>query len=217
MKECGGKNGKSSRWAVHILSPMDRAHRLKRRKSIFPDFLSNDLCPTGARVELEIPVELTEGLSRKVVLMPSDERARQEPSHADCNPQLSLSLTTLPPITLSLNLPLDYPLRRPPVICRLHATYGWLPAEKLQTLEKALLSIWEAEREQCNGEGRAILYDWVEMVRSAEPCLGMLGTMTNGELLSVLPLDFGHAVRGFSFTQDQTPYPGLARRKVGFL
>jgi len=166
---------------------------LKHRKSIFPDFLSNDPCPARARIELEIPVELTEGLSRKVVVMPSDETAHQDPSHADRNPQLSLSLTTLPPVTLSLTLPLDYPLRRPPVISRLHAAYGWLPAEKLQTLEKALLSVWEAEREQSNGEGRAILYDWVEMVRLAEPCLGTLGMMTGGELLSVLLLDFGHA------------------------
>ena len=193
---------------------MGRAHGLTHRKSIFPDFLSNDTRPAGARIELEIPVELTEGLSWKVVIMPSDEQDHQDPSHDDRDPQLPLSLTTLPPITVSLTLPLDYPLRRPPVISRLHATYGWLSAEKLQTLEKALLNVWEAEREQGSGEGRAILYDWVEMVRSADPCLGM---MTSGELLSVLSLDFDHAICGFSFTQDKTPHPGLACRKADFL
>jgi len=179
VKQCGGKNGKSSRWAFHIFL-VDRAHGLKRRQSIFPDFLSNDPCPVGAQIELEIPVELTEGLSRKVVIMPLGEQAHQDPSHGDHDPPLPLSLTTLPPITLSITLPSDYPLRRPPVISRLHATYGWLPAEKLQTLEKALLGVWEAEREQGNGEGRAILYDWVEVVRSAEPCMRMLGMMTSG-------------------------------------
>ena len=215
-KRCGGKNGKFSRWAVPT-SLMDYAHKLRRRKSIFPDFLSNDPCPTEGWIELEIPVELTEGLSHKVMVMPSDELAHEDPSFADCNLQSPLSLTTLPPITLSLTLPLDYPLRRPPVISRLHAMYGWLPPEKLQTLEKTLLSVWEVERGQGSGEGRAILYDWVEMVRSAESCLGFLGLITSGDVLSVPPLDFGRAVCRFSFTQYQTPQPGLAYREVDFL
>ena len=209
MKRCRGKNGKSSRWALRIFL-MDRAHGLKCRKSIFPDFLSNDPCPARARIELEIPVELTEGLSQKVVVIPSDEQAHQDPSR---NPRLPLSLTTLPPITLSLTLPPDYPLRRPPVISSLRATYGWLPAEKLQTLEKALLRVWEAEREQGNGEGRVILYDWVEMVRSAEPCLGALGMMTGGELLSVLPLDFAQFAGSHS-CRIKHPTPALLAERL---
>ena len=135
------------------------------------------------RIELEIPVELTEASSRKVMIMPSDEQAQQDPFRADYNLQPLLSLTTLPPITLSLILPLDYPLHRPPIVSALHATYGWLPAEKLKLLERSLLSIWEVEREQSGGEGRTILYDWVEMVRSAEHCLGMLGMMTKENVL----------------------------------
>lgn len=79
------------------------------------------------------------------------------------------------------------------------------------------MSVWEVEREQGNGEGRAILYDWVEVVRSGEPCLGMLGMMASGNVLSVLPLVFVRVVRRFSFTQDQAPDPGLACRKVDFL
>lgn len=135
------------------------------------------------RIELEILVELTEELSRKVVVMPSEEQAQQNPPRADCNLQSPLSLATLPPITLSINLPLDYPLRRPPVISGLDVTYGWLPAENLKLLEKTLLRVWEVEQEQGDGEGRAILYDWVEMVRSAELCLGILGMMTNDNIL----------------------------------
>ena len=115
--------------------------------------------------------------------MPSDEQDQQDPSRADCNIQSALSLATLPPVTLSLFLPPDYPLRRPPVISGLHATYGWLSAEKLKLLERSLLSVWEAEREQGRGEGRAILYDWIELVRTAEPCLGTLGMVENGNVL----------------------------------
>lgn len=178
---------------------MDYAHRLKRAKSIFPDFLLNSQYMAGGRIELEIPVEITEESSRKVVIMPLlDEQAQQDPSRTDCNLQSPLSLTTLPPIILSLTLPLDYPLRRPPVISGLHATYGWLPAEKLRLLERSLLNVWEVEQEQSGGEGRAVLYDWIEMVRSAEPCLGMLGMVTNENVQCVASRS-SRAVRGFSF------------------
>ena len=193
---------------------MDHAHGLKQRKSIFPDFLLNGPYTTEGRIDLEIPVELTEELSRKVIVVPSDEQASPR---ADCNIQPPLSLTTLPPITLSLTLPLDYPLRRPPVISGLHARYGWLPTEKLEKLERTLLSAWEVEQEQGSGEGRAILYDWVEMVRSAEPCLGTLGMMTSGNVLSVLPLIFYRGAHRLSSAQDQTPSPNFTRRKVNFL
>lgn len=196
---------------------VDHVHGLKRRKSIFPDFLLSGPYTTAGRIVLEIPVELTEELSRKVVVAPSDEQTHQGPPRADCSTQPPLSLTTLPPITLSLNLPPDYPLCRPPVISGLHATYGWLPTEKLKMLERILLNVWEVEREQGGGEGRAILYDWVEMVRSAEPCLGMLGMMTSDNVLSVSPLSFGCAMRRFSFMQDRTPGPTFTCRKVDFL
>ena len=176
----------------------DIARRLKGTKSIFPDFLLHSQHTAEGRIELEIPVEITEESHRKVVIMPSlDEQAQQDASRADCNLQSPLSLTTLPPIILSLTLPLDYPLYRPPVILGLHATHGWLPAEKLRLLERSLLSIWEVEQEQ-GGEGRAILYDWIEMVRSAEPCLRMLGMVTNEDVLCVTSR-FNHTVRRFSF------------------
>jgi len=177
---------------------VDYTHRLKRTKSIFPDFLLNGQCTAEGRIELEIPVEITEESHRTVVIMPSlDEQAQQDPSCADYNLQSPLSLTTLPPIILSLTLPLDYPLRRPPVISGLDATYDWLPAEKLKLLERSLLSVWEVEQEQGGGEGRAILYDWIEVVRSAEPCLGILGMVTNENVLCVTSR-FNRAVRGFS-------------------
>lgn len=197
-------------------SRISHVHELKRKKSIFPDFLLNGPCMAEGRIELEIPVELAEELSRTVMIVPSDEQAHQDPPCGNCNPQSPLPLTTLPPIILSLTLPRDYPLHRPPVISGLHATYGWLSAEKLNILERTLLSAWEVEREQSSGEGRAILYDWVEMVRSAEPCLGMLGMMMDGNVLSVPLLEFWSR-SSFSSTQDQTPGPIFTCGKAEFL
>lgn len=150
-------------------------YELKCTQSIFPDFLLNSQHTAEGRIELEIPVELPEELSWRVTVMHPDEQAQQDP--------YPLSVTTLPPVTLSLILPVDYPLHRPPVISELHATYGWLPTDKLKLLERSLLAVWEGEREQGGGEGRAVLYDWIEMVRSAESCLGKLGMVTNENVL----------------------------------
>lgn len=143
----------------------------------------NSRTTTEGRIELEIPIELAEAPPQKVMIMLLDEQLQHRSSHVDGNVQSPLSLTTLPPVSITLNLPSDYPLHRPPVISELRSSYGWLPAEKLKLLETTLLSVWEAEREQNGGEGRAILYDWVEMVRSAESCLGKLGMITNGTIL----------------------------------
>lgn len=156
---------------------------LKRAKSIFPDFLLSGWGITERRIELEVPVELPEDPPRKVVIIPPDEQSQQDHSHPIHNLQFPFSLTTLPPITLVLTLPLDYPLHRPPIISGLRSSYGWLPAEKLKLLERALQSVWEVEREQGGGEGRAILYDWVEMIRSAEAFLGKLGMVTDDSIL----------------------------------
>lgn len=151
-------------------------------KSIFPDFLLNGRNTGEGRIELEIPVELAEEPPQKVTIMLMDGHPQQH-SYADGNIQSPLSLTTLPPISLTLTLPLDYPLHRPPIISGLYSSYGWLPSEKLKLLEGTLLDLWEAEREHNGGEGRGILYDWVEVVRSAESCLGKLGMVTDGGIL----------------------------------
>jgi hypothetical protein len=182
VRHCGGKSGKFLRSVTAHFLILD-APGLKRMKSIFPDFLSNGRNTAGGRIELEIPVELAEGPSRKVMIMPPDGQSQEDsPRVVDYNLQSLLSLTTLPPIILTVTLPLDYPLDRPPIIFGLHSSYGWLPAEKLKLLERTLVRVWEVERER-DGEGRAILYDWVETVRSGEICLGKLDMMTNDEIL----------------------------------
>ena len=155
----------------------------KRMKSIFPDFLSNGWDTVEGRIELDIPVELTEEPPRKVMILPPDEQPKRDPSHVSCNFQSPLPLTTLPSITLLLTLPLGYPLYRPPIISGLRSSYGWLTAEKLKLLERALLSVWEVEWQEGGGEGRAILYDWIEIVRTAECCLEKLGMIRDGNIL----------------------------------
>lgn len=156
---------------------------LKHIQSIFPDFLLNGQNTTEGQIELEIPVELSEEPPQKVTVMLLDGQPQHCSSHVDGSVKLPLSLTTLPPISLTITLPLDYPLYRPPIISRLRSSYGWLPTEKLKLLERTLLGVWEAEREQNGGEGRGILYDWVELVRSAESFMGKLGMIKNGNIL----------------------------------
>ena len=183
MKQRRGKNGKFLRSVVPQFLIIDTPSVLKRNKSIFPDFILNSRNTAEGRIELDISVELTEEPPQKVMIMLLDEQPQQYSSHVGDDIQHPLSLTTLPPISLTLTLPLDYPLHRPPSISELRSSCGWLPAEKLKLLERTLVSVWEVEREQNGGEGRAVLYDWVEMVRSAESCLGKLGMIANGNIL----------------------------------
>jgi RWD domain len=86
----------------------------------------------------------------------------------DCYTQRTvLSLSTLPPLLFTLIIPVDYPIHRPPIIVSLHARYSWVPRMRLNMLEKSLLSIWKTEQ-MGQGEGRGVLYDWIETIRSAE-------------------------------------------------
>lgn len=183
VKQRRGKNGKFLRWVFPRHSSSITPGLKYHIKSIFPDFLLNGQNKPEGRIELEIPVELAGESPQKAMVMLLDEQPQQCPSQVEGNIQSPLSLATLPPIYLTLTLPLDYPLHRPPIISELRSSCGWLPAEKLKLLERILLGVWEVEREQNGGEGRAILYDWVEMVRSAESCLEKLGMITNGNIL----------------------------------
>jgi E3 ubiquitin-protein ligase RNF14 len=68
------------------------------------------------------------------------------------------SISSLPPLLLHLTLPPTYPLHLPPDIVSLRATHSWL--SRLPELQAMLLRMWEA------GEG--VLYNWVELIRTAE-------------------------------------------------
>ena len=100
-------------------------------------------------MKLEINIEL--GTTRSVVVV---DGSGESTSH---DPTL-LSLSSLPPILLQLILPPTYPLHASPQIVSLRAIYSWLP--RIPVLHKALLAMWQP--------GEAILYNWVEYIRTAE-------------------------------------------------
>jgi len=163
-------------------------------ESIYPDYLSNnDQFSTDRTIRFEIPVELS---GRHVVLLPeqhdyhskditsTDSLDGSDSSSitriADNIAALSVSvqvedyiqrtvlpLSTLPPLLLTLAIPPEYPIYKPPIIISLHVSYAWVPEVQLKLLDRTLLSIWEDEQ-KAQGEGRCVLYDWIEMIRSAE-------------------------------------------------
>ena len=109
VKQCRGNNWKFPRWVVpHFL--LVYTPGLERMKSIFPYFLWTT---AEGRVEFEIPLELSEEPPREVMIMHPDEQSQRDSSHVDRSFRSPLPLTMLPPITLTLTLPLDYPLCRP--------------------------------------------------------------------------------------------------------
>ena len=67
-------------------------------------------------------------------------------------------LSSLPPLLLHLILPSGYPLFSPPKIVSLRATHSWF--SRLPDIQETLLKMWQA------GEG--VLYNWVELIRTAE-------------------------------------------------
>lgn len=111
-------------------------------------------------MKLEINVEL--GRARSVIVVDDGTVLGmvQSTSHEPASQAEDslLSLSSLPPILLHLILPPTYPLHAPPEIVSLRATHSWL--RRIPDLHKALLNMWQ--------EGEAVLYTWVEYIRTAE-------------------------------------------------
>ncbi|KAI0307581.1 RWD-domain-containing protein [Multifurca ochricompacta] len=113
--------------------------------SIYPDCVSKDL--TNDILKFEIPVELESPLS---VLVTGGGTAKSQEHH--------LSLSSLPPVLLEIVLPPSYPLHVAPEITSFHVSGSWIP--RSGHLLEALLEMWHP--------GEAILYTWVEWIRSAD-------------------------------------------------
>ncbi|KAL4251054.1 hypothetical protein ABKN59_006187 [Abortiporus biennis] len=133
-------------------------------ESIYPDCVSTGL--SQDLLKLEVPIELSEPTK----ILPSargsgfvntssssadtdEDSAKQE----ETSPQI---LSTLPPVLIEFLLPSTYPLRDPPRIVSLHATYSWLIGSLIAHLQRLLIERWV--------EGEGILYTWVEYIRSGE-------------------------------------------------
>ncbi|OCB91157.1 hypothetical protein A7U60_g1565 [Sanghuangporus baumii] len=116
-------------------------------ESIYPDYI---LESNPKSVQLEITVELD---TPRAVSVFTNNLPVNPPDNGS-----SISLSYLPPIILSLQLPNGYPTDCPPIIASLHATHSWLPSGA--QLASLLTGAWT--------EGESVLCYWVELVRSGE-------------------------------------------------
>lgn len=112
-------------------------------------------------LKLEIPVEFPE--PKTVTLVQEDSSTSTSTSisttaNPDIYAQQPLSLSSLPPLVVSLILPPSYPLASPPHVASIRATNLWLP-QSLR-LQAILTRMWQP------GEG--ILYNWIEFIRTGE-------------------------------------------------
>ena len=69
----------------------------------------------------------------------------------------------LPPLLLTLVLPIEYPIRRPPILKTVHATNDWLPGSAVASMVKRIQEIWD---EETGGSG--VLWRTCDWIRSGE-------------------------------------------------
>ena len=131
-------------------------------QSIYPDCVSRDSLNGG--LKLEIPVEPQNPINVFITAGGSGEIQEHH-----------LSLSSLPPVLLKVVLPPAYPLHAAPEISSFHVTGSWIP--HIGLVLKSLLEMWHP--------GEAILYTWVEWIRSAE-FLNSLQLMHNDVLRYVV-------------------------------
>lgn len=133
------------------------------KQSIYPGYSSSNV--TDGVLKLEIPVEFPE--PKTVTLVQDDSLTSTSTSTSTsisttANPDIDapqlLSLSSLPPLVISLILPPSYPLASPPHVTSIRATNLWLPQSP--PLQAILTRMWQP------GEG--ILYNWIEFIRTGE-------------------------------------------------
>lgn len=72
-------------------------------------------------------------------------------------------LANLPPLLLTLVLPIEYPMRRPPILKTVHTTNDWLPGSAVSSMVKHLQVIWDADV-----EASGVLWRTCDWIRSGE-------------------------------------------------
>ena len=117
-------------------------------QSIFPDCITRE--KTRGLLKLEVPVEFE---SIHTVRIHQDGTLTHQSDEAKFQ---EASLSTLPPILLSILIPPMYPLLEPAQILSIRVTHFWLP--NTTGLLRSLNEMWQP------GEG--VLYDWVEYLRT---------------------------------------------------
>jgi E3 ubiquitin-protein ligase RNF14 len=128
-----------------------------RIQSIYPECTAGSEGPKNSTTEpslirLEIPIEMEE---RIFELLP-------QTTEISSRNDLQLALTHLPPLIITLVLPLEYPLREIPMIRHIHSTYGWLVPEKFEEFRHMLTDIWKEDLASNSGT----LWRTCEWIRS---------------------------------------------------
>jgi hypothetical protein len=91
-----------------------------------------------------------------------------------CGWGVHLQVSYLPPISLQLQLPHDYPSTRPPS-CTLAA--NWLAPQQAAQLAQQLQDLWQQQ-----GPGAPIIFEWVDWLRGeALACLGISDSLHLGQ------------------------------------
>ncbi|KAF9456145.1 hypothetical protein BDZ94DRAFT_1178351 [Collybia nuda] len=175
-------------------------------ESIHPGYSSGDIATNV--LKLEIPVDFPDA---KTVTIVQDETLGLTSTsvNTDMHAQQIISVSSLPPLVISLTLPPSYPLYSPPHIASIHANHAWLP-HQCPPLRAILMKMWQP------GEG--VLYNWIEFIRTGE-FLYELSFMsaTDGhtiqithpspQVLAPLLKAFDVSAKSIQFSQNSYPCP----------
>lgn len=172
-------------------SPEDeRAVELSTIAAIFPELSFDPADPFTASIDLPVTpakplavrfLTLTgDAVPNGIPTPPNSESASDETlghGGATLAVQNVRYLSHLPPITLKVSLPCDYPAKGPPVF-HLASQLSWIPDTKLQELETAGHTTWEdMGRDQT-------VYAYIDYLQQqAENCFGLL--QSDGDTLEL--------------------------------
>jgi E3 ubiquitin-protein ligase RNF14 len=166
-------------------------------QSIYPECLTSSQrpdpsSPQEATIKLDIPVEMGEYDIQIYRAVSSNPMANGEPTIPPANEDGLAEVpdehamdrfANLPPLLLTLVLPIEYPMRRPPILKTVHATSDWLPGPVIASTAKRLQEIWDGD-----AEGSGVLWRTCDWIRSGE-FLTDTGLLQGG-VIRCAPLSF---------------------------
>jgi E3 ubiquitin-protein ligase RNF14 len=120
---------------------------------------------------MSIPIALPSDTSIK--LLPSLSRQPHKSGESSTPiPHAKLVLSHLPPLSVRIALPADYPLHAAAKVVSLRAVLedersSWLPRSTLQAVQTKLSVMW-AQEAQAGGEGSGVLWRWWDWISTGE-------------------------------------------------
>ena len=159
----------------------ERAVELSTIAAIFPELVFDPADPFTASIDLPVtppkpfavqfPPSAGGAVPKGILTPPNSEGASDDTSvHKETTLEVQnvRHLSHLPPLTLRVTLPHDYPAISPPKFC-LESQLSWVPATKLEELRAAGHTIWEdIGRDQT-------VYAYIDYLQqAAEDCFGLL-------------------------------------------